>query len=91
MTAPRDLSSAQLVRLVAGREVATRIRDKGFIISSIVILLVIVGAVVIQVVTGSGDEGSRVGLVGGDAALVTALEAQGEALDVDVQVVEFDD
>ncbi|MBJ7453542.1 MAG: ABC transporter permease, partial [Blastococcus sp.] len=91
MTAPGNPSSAALVRLVAGREVSTRIRDKGFIISSIVILLVIVGAVVIQVVTGSGDEESRVGLVGGDAVLVTALEAQGEALDVDVEVVEFDD
>ncbi len=91
MTAPQNLSSAQLVRLVAGREVATRIRDKGFIISSVVILLVIVAAVVIQVVTGSGDEESRVGLVGGDASLVAALEAQGEALDVDVEVVELDD
>ncbi len=91
MSAPRDLSSTQLVRLVARREVVTRIRDKGFIISSIVILLVIVAAVVIQVVTGSGDEESRVGLVGGDAALVSALEAQGEALDVDVEVVGFDD
>ena len=91
MTAPQDLSSTQLVRLVAGREVATRIRDKGFIISSVVILLVIVAAVVIQVVTGSGDEESRVGLVGGDASLVSALEAQGEALDVDVEVVGFDD
>jgi len=91
VTAPKNLSSAQLVRLVAGREVATRIRDKGFIISSVVILLVIVAAVVIQVLTGSGDEESRVGLVGGDASLVTALEAQGEALDVDVEVVELDD
>ncbi|SDF28395.1 ABC-2 type transport system permease protein [Blastococcus aurantiacus] len=91
MTAPQDLSSSQLVRLVAGREVATRIRDKGFIISSVVILLVIVAAVVIQVVTGSGDEESRVGLVGGDASVVTALEAQGEALDVDVEVVELGD
>jgi ABC-2 type transport system permease protein len=91
VSAPHDPSSAELVRLVARREVSTRIRDKGFIISSIVILLVIVGAVVIQVVTGSGDEESRVGLVGGDAALVTALESQGEALDVDVEVVGFDD
>jgi ABC-2 type transport system permease protein len=93
MTAPRsqEPSSAALVRLVAAREVATRIRDKGFIISSVVILLVIVAAVVIQVVTGSGDEESRVGLVGGDASLVSALEAQGAALDVEVEVVELDD
>lgn len=93
MTAPdrHEPSSASLVRLVAAREVATRIRDKGFIISSVVILLVIVGAMLFQVLANSGDAESRVGLVGGDASLVTALEAQGEALDVEVEVVEFDD
>ncbi len=91
MSAPRNPSSAELVRLVAGREVATRIRDKGFIVSSVVILLIIVGAMVFQVLANSGDDERRVGVVGGDASLVTALEAQGEALDVDVEVVRFDD
>ncbi|MGY2127253.1 ABC transporter permease [Blastococcus sp. SYSU DS0617] len=93
MTAPTNSepSSASLVRLVAAREVSSRIRDKGFIISSVVILLVIVGAMLFQVLVGSGDDETRVGVVGGDASLVTALEAQGEALDVDVTVVEFDD
>lgn len=89
--APTEPSSAALVRLVAAREVATRIRDKGFIISSVVILLVIVGALLIQVLVGSGDEESRVGLVGGDASLSAALEAQGEALDVEVTVVDLGD
>ena len=93
MSAPtsQEPSSAALVRLVAAREVSTRIRDKGFIISSVVILLVIVGAMVFQVLVASGDDESRVGLVGGDASVVAALEAQGEALDVDVEVVELDD
>jgi ABC-2 type transport system permease protein len=88
---PTEPSSAALVRLVAAREIATRIRDKGFIISSVVILLVIVGAMVFQVLANSGDEERRVGLVGGDAAVAAALEAQGEALEIDVEVVEFDD
>ncbi len=88
---PHGLTSAALVRLVAGREVATRIRDKGFIVSSVVILLVIVGAIGFQVLAGSGDDESRVGLVGGDTALVAALEAQGEALDTTVVVIELDD
>jgi len=88
---PHEPSSASLVRLVAAREVSTRIRDKGFIVSSVVILLVIIGAVLFQVLAGSGDDETRIGLVGGDASVVTALEAQGEALDVDVEVVEYDD
>ncbi|MDT0275768.1 ABC transporter permease [Blastococcus goldschmidtiae] len=93
MTAPTNAgpSSASLVRLVAARELSTRIRDKGFIISSVVILLVIVGAMVFQVLAASGDDETRVGLVGGDASVTAALQAQGEALDVDVTVVEFDD
>jgi ABC-2 type transport system permease protein len=91
VTAPQTLSSAALVRLVAAREMSTRIRDKGFIISSVVILLVIVGAMVFQVLVASGDDETRVGVVGGDASVTAALEAQGEALDVDVTVVEFDD
>ncbi|MBN1091503.1 ABC transporter permease [Blastococcus sp. TML/M2B] len=91
MTETRDPSSAGLVRLVAAREVATRIRDKSFIISSVVILVLIVGVMVFQVLVGSGDEERRVGLVGGDAALTAALEAQGEALEVEVAVVDLDD
>lgn len=91
MTAPHEPSSGSLVRLVAAREVSTRIRDKGFIVSSVVIVLVIIGAVVFQVLADSGSDDSRIGLVGGDASVSAALVAQGEALDVDVEVVEFDD
>ncbi|MGY1833971.1 ABC transporter permease [Blastococcus sp. SYSU DS0510] len=91
MTAPSTLSSAAKVRLVAARELSTRIRDKSFIISSIVILVAIVGAMAFQVVVSSGGDETRVGVVGGDAAVTASLEAQGEALDVDVTVVELDD
>ncbi|MGY2085231.1 ABC transporter permease [Blastococcus sp. SYSU DS0539] len=91
MTAPRTLTSAAKVRLVAARELSTRLRDKSFIISSIVILVVILGAMAFQVVISSGGEESRIGVVGGDASVTAALEAQGEALDVDVAVVELAD
>ncbi|MGY1984942.1 ABC transporter permease [Blastococcus sp. SYSU DS0669] len=91
MTAPSTLSSTAKVRLVAARELSTRIRDKSFIISSIVILVAIVGAMAFQVVVSSGGDGTRVGVVGGAPAVTASLEAQGEALDVDVTVVELDD
>ncbi len=55
------------------------------------ILLVIVGAMLFQVLANSGADERRVGLVGGDAAVTAALEAQGEALDVEVEVVPLDD
>ena len=90
MSEPRGISSASMVRLVAAREVAARVRDKNFIISSVVIVLVLVGVLGLQVAFSSGSEETRVGLVG-DPALRAALEQQGDALDVDVRVVELDD
>jgi ABC-2 type transport system permease protein len=88
---PRGLGSASLVRLVAAREVSARVRDKNFIVSSIVILVLLIGSLALQVVLGSGSEETRVGVVGGDAALEQALESQGSALQIDVVVVEYDD
>ncbi|MCZ2819030.1 ABC transporter permease [Modestobacter sp. VKM Ac-2977] len=84
-------SPAQLVRLVAGREISTRIRDKGFLIGSAVIILLILGMLVFQVVINSGADDTRVGVVGGDSAISGALESQGEALGTNVDVVAFED
>jgi ABC-2 type transport system permease protein len=89
--APHSLSSVALVRLVAGREISARIRDKNFIISSVVILVLLVGSLGLQVALGSTGESTRLGVVGGAAGLTEALEAQGEALEVDVTVVGLDD
>ena len=91
MTEPRTLGSAALVRLVAAREISARIRDKNFIISSVVILVLLIGSLALQVALNSGGAEARVGVVGADAPLERALEAQGDALDVDVTVVGFDD
>jgi ABC-2 type transport system permease protein len=85
------LSSAGLVRLVAAREVSERIRDKDFIISSVFILLLLIGVLGLQVALDSGDDPTRVGVVGDVAALQPALEAQGAAIDAEVEVVELDD
>lgn len=91
MSEPRTLSSASLVRLVARREVAARIRDKNFIISSVVIILVLLGTLGLQVALDSGGDEVRVGVVGDAPGVEQALEAQGTALDVDVTVVGLDD
>ncbi|SEP10110.1 ABC transporter permease [Trujillonella endophytica] len=87
----KALGSAALVRLVAGREISTRLRDKNFIISSIVIIVILIGVMVFQVVVGAGEDEGRVGVVGDASALGPAIEAQGEAAGVDVTIVGFDD
>jgi ABC-2 type transport system permease protein len=87
VTGPKDLGSAALVRLVAAREISARVRDKNFIISSAVIILVLVGLLAFQVAANSGTEETRIGVVGGDPGLEQALVAQGDALEVDVTVV----
>ena len=84
------LSSGQLVRLVAGREISTRIRDRTFIASSVLMIVLILGVLVFQVVVNSGDDTRRVGVVGDPGQLGTAIEAQAEAFGVGVQVVPLD-
>ncbi len=79
MTEPRELSSASLVRLVAVREISARVRDKNFIISSIVIIVVLIGLLAMQVALNSGTEETRIGVVGNNAGLEQALQAQGDA------------
>jgi len=88
VTAPRTPGSAELVRLVAGREISTRVRDKTFLISSAVILLLVLGVMVFQAVVASGADKVAIGVVGGDrAALQPALVAQGKQVGTEVTVV----
>jgi ABC-2 type transport system permease protein len=91
VTAPRTPGSGAVVRLVAAREISTRVRDKSFIISSIVIVLLILGSIGLQVALNSGGDEVRIGVVGDRSALEPALEAQAEAVGADVTVVGLDD
>ena len=76
---------------MAGREISTRIRDKGFLVSSAVLIVLIIGLMLFQVLLGGGESTSRIGLVGGDQAVEQVLQQQGEALDTEVTVVELAD
>ena len=85
-------SSAAIVRLVAGREISTRLRDRTFLISSGVIILLVLGAMVFQVVLAGQTATASVGVVGGSGdPLRAALVAQGTAIDVDVTVHQYAD
>jgi len=90
-TRPRPLGSAALVRLVAGREISTRLRDKNFLISTAVLLVLIIGVMVFQVLVNSGGSNTTIGVVGGSPAAERALVAQGKALGTDVDVRSLDD
>jgi ABC-2 type transport system permease protein len=87
----RRPSSAAMVRLVAAREASTRMRDKNFVIGSIVIVVLLLGIMGMQVAAGSGSDEARVGIVGEAGALESALRTQGDVLGVDVTVVPLED
>jgi ABC-2 type transport system permease protein len=91
MTRPRNPTSAALVRLVTAREISARLKDKNFIISSIFIIVLLVGMLGLQVGLNSGGEATRLGVVGGDAALEEALGAQAFGMGVELALVELDD
>jgi ABC-2 type transport system permease protein len=76
--------------MVAAREVSSRIRDKNFVISSVVILVLLLGTMAFQVAV-SGVDASRLAVVADDGRLGSAVEAQGEVVGVDVEVVDFSD
>jgi ABC-2 type transport system permease protein len=81
----------QLVRLVAGREISTRIRDKGFLVGSAVLIVLVLGMLVFQVAVNSGSDTTRIGVVGGNPAVTEALQTQGDATDTEVEVTAYDD
>ncbi|MGY1711470.1 ABC transporter permease [Geodermatophilus sp. SYSU D00758] len=91
MSEVRTPSSAALVRMVAGREVSSRIRDKNFLISSVVIVLLLIGVMAFQVVVNSGSDTSRLGVVDGTEGVGPAVQAQGEAVGLDVELVDLPD
>lgn len=79
------------IRLIAGREISTRVKTKSFVISTIITLVVIVGGGIgLKIFTG-GDDGPEtvsVATQGVGAAEKQAIAATGEAIGV---VIEFDD
>ena len=88
---PSTPGSAALVRMVAAREVSSRIRDKNFVISSVFIIVILVGMLGLQVALNTGESSTRLGVVGGNGALEEALGFQALGSDVDLELVELDD
>ena len=88
MSAP--LGAARAVRLIAGREITTRVRSTSFLISNAVLLVVIVGGVVAASVFGGGaQDPKRVGLVGAAQSLSSSLTAGGDAVELPISIREL--
>lgn len=84
------MTSSRIVGLIAKREIVSRLKDKGFIISSLFILVLILGSVVFQVVIQSGASAVSVGVAGGQSQLPAAIQAQADAVGLDAVVIEYD-
>ena len=80
------------VRLVARREVVERAREKSFLVSTGLTLLIVLGVVVVPPLLGLGDAPTyRVAFAAEAQDSAGAARAAAEQLDVDLEVVEVDE
>ena len=80
-SAPRGL-----VARVARREITTRLRERSFLISTAITLLIIVAVIVLPAIFSGGDDDVTVGAVGPVAAVEPALKAAADAAGTTVTV-----
>lgn len=87
----QPLSSGAAIRLVAGREITTRIRSKAFIITTAVFVLVVVaGGLLLGLVQGS-ISATSIGLTSDTASLAPAIEAVAAANGTDIEISDVAD
>lgn len=90
MTTPDvRLGSWDAVRLVAGREVTTKMRSKAFIIATVATLLLLVGFALVMKFVGGGSD-ATVGVTQETSALAEPLKATASQIgqDIDVRTVD---
>lgn len=80
------MTSWQASGLVASREVSTRIRSKGYLISTVVAVVMLVGFAVVMKAVGGSVSNQSVGVTPTTAALAPGLRAAGNALGLRVTV-----
>lgn len=85
MAEPREVAPLTAIRLVAQRELNTRLRTKSFVIGTVVIIAVIAGYLLLQASIFGDRERTDIGLSGQASNLAGPLKTAGEALDLDVR------
>ncbi len=92
MSTGTSLTSWGAIRLVAGREIMTRLRSKSFVWLTVILVgAVVLGGVVLNLANGSGPSAERVGVTPQTAALAEAIETTGSTLGTDVETVDVAD
>jgi ABC-2 type transport system permease protein len=86
-TTHRSVRPATAVRLVAQRELNTRLRTRGFVIGTIVILAVMVGYLAFQASMISGSDQYKVGLTEQSSGVAAPLQANAQQLGLQVDTV----
>ncbi len=87
-----SLTSWGAIRLVAGREIMTRLRSKSFVWLTVILVgAVVLGGVVLNLANGSGPSAERVGVTPQTAALAETIETTGSTLGTDVETVDVAD
>jgi len=83
------MTSSRVLRLVAVREMKARVRNRTFMISNLVTMLIIVGFIVMIPVL-FGDDPIQIGLVG-DSDLRQSIQVVADQLEEDVEFREYAD
>jgi ABC-2 type transport system permease protein len=86
----QELGSWAAVRLVAGREIRTRMRARIFKITTVVMLVVVVGLIIAIKLLGGAGTGSAVGFTPSAAPLADPLRSVSAAVDQTVTVSTVD-
>ncbi len=90
-TPPPRLTGAQGVRLVAEREIRTRLRSKTYRITTLVLILLVVAFAVVMKVVGSRSSVQHVGFVPGVAAVARVLPLAAEQAGVQIRTQQVAD
>jgi ABC-2 type transport system permease protein len=84
----RPLGLWTAVRLVAGRELSTRLRSKAFRVMTVVMVVVAVALPLVLKAASGSDEAAKVGFLGSAAALQQPFKATAKATGEDVDPIE---
>lgn len=92
MSTGTSLTSWGAIRLVASREIMTRLRSKSFVWLTVILVgAVVLGGFVLNAASSSGPTAERVGVTPQTAALAESIEATGGTLGTEVETVDVAD
>jgi ABC-2 type transport system permease protein len=84
-------SGRQAIRLIAGREIRTRLRSKAFRIATLVSVLILVGIAVVSKLSAGGPSYEDVGVTPAAAPMTSQITAVARNLDIDLRTHEVDE